>query len=61
MSIDPIRRAMIGFGPPGFCPADVGLILAAPLTSAVTRIASGLTAARRPKDREAAVAEPVGP
>jgi predicted PurR-regulated permease PerM len=38
-----------------------GLILAAPLTSAVTRIASDVSAMRGQEDREAAVVEPVRP
>jgi len=38
-----------------------GLILAAPLTSAVTRIASDVSAMRGQQDREAAVVEPVRP
>jgi predicted PurR-regulated permease PerM len=38
-----------------------GLILAAPLTSAVTRIASDLSATREQQDRDAAVGEPVRP
>ena len=38
-----------------------GLILAAPLTSAVTRIASDVSAMGGQQDREAAVVEPVRP